>query len=423
MKLTQPNVATLRLPSGKADAIFFDDDLPGFGLRLRAGGKKTWIIQYRVGAKQRRHAFGTTATLRADKARDEAARRLARVRLGGDPQQEKIENRAVAALTVGRLVEDYLARRHYQTGKDPLRKSSYEATELYLQKQWKPLHGLQANKVSRSDVARRLGAIETDISSVTAARARVSLSTMFAWAIGQGIVENNPVIGTNKPPEPEARTSVLSDAELVDIWAACRDDNFGRIVRLLVLTAQRRDEIADLQWNEIDFDRAAIDLPAERTKNHRPHSVPLSPMALAILKSAPRRHRQDGTPLPLFGEGKGGFSGWSKAKAALDRRILDARAKVAGTSADPVRPVPDWRLHDLRRTAATVMADRLGVLPHVIEAVLNHISGHRAGVAGIYNRASYERETRAALSLWAQYVGAIVTGEAATVVPLRRSAP
>jgi integrase len=422
MKLTQPNAVRQQLPTGKSDAIFFDDDIPGFGLRIRAGGKRTWIIQYRVGAKQRRLTLGTVDKLNADQARKAAKGRLARVELGGDPQQEKQEARAAAGHTVGKLVEDYLARRHHETGKDPLRKSSYEATELYLQKHWKPLHGLQASKVDRSAIACRLTAIEADISSVTAARARVALSSMFAWAIGQGIVDSNPVIGTNKPPEPEARDRVLSNTEIADIWASCQDDNFGRIVKLLLLTGARRDEIGDLTWSEIDLELDFIKLPQERTKNGRPHFVPLAPMAAAILKSVPRRARADRAIEYLFGEGKGGFSGWSKAKAGLDRRINKARTEAAATLGDragTLQHITDWRLHDLRRTVATVMADKLGVLPHLIEAVLNHVSGHKAGVAGVYNRAGYEREVRAALLVWAAHVRTVVEGGARKVVPLR----
>jgi integrase len=364
--------------------------------------------------------------LNADQARKAARVRLARVELGGDPQQEKHEARAAAGYSVGKLVENYLARRHHETGKNPLRKSSYEATEHYLQKHWKPLHGLQASKVDRSAIASRLTAIEVEISSVTAARARVALSSMFVWAIGQGIVDSNPVIGTNKPPEPKARDRVLSNTEIAEIWASCRDDNFGHIVKLLLLTGARRDEIGDLIWTEIDLEFEVINLPPQRTKNGRAHFVPLAPMAVAILKSVPRRARLGGPIEFLFGEGQGGFSGWSKAKAALDRRINETRAQAAaklGSRTGKPQRIMDWRLHDLRRTAATIMADRLGVLPHVIEAALNHVSGHKAGVAGVYNRATYEREVRGALALWADHVRTVVEGGERKIVPLPRLSP
>jgi integrase len=421
VKLTQTSIARLALPAGKSDAIFFDDDLPGFGIRIRAGGKRTWLIQYRIGAKQRRLSIGDVKKVSADTARRAAKNRLARGELGYDPQQEKHDTRAAAGQTVGRLVEDYLARRHYQSGKDPLRRSSYEATALYLQKHWRPLHTMRADKVDRSAVASRVSAIEAEISSVTAARARVALQSMFGWAVGQGIVTSNPVIGVNKPPEPKARDRVLTDSELAEIWAACRDDDFGRIVRLLALSGQRRDEIGDLSWHEIDLDKAAITLPPERTKNGRTHIVPLASAALEILRTAPRRARKDGANDFVFGEGEGGYSGWSKAKVALDRRINDARAIEStprtkrGTKP---QPIPDWRLHDLRRTCATRLAD-LGVLPHVIEAMLNHVSGHKSGVAGVYNRSAYEREVKTAVALWDNHLHSIVNDTDRKVIPLR----
>jgi integrase len=417
MKLTQANVARAALPPGRNDVIYFDNDLPGFGLRIQ-GTKRTWIIQYRIGAKTRRLTLGTVEKVGADKARKEAKNRLARVELGHDPQQEKHDARAAAATAVGKIVEDYLAHRHHEAGGRPLRKSSYEATERYLKKHWKPLHGLQANRLDRSTIASRLREIEAVVSSVTAARARVALSTMFVWAMGEGLIDSNPVIGTNKPDEPKARDRVLTDAELSEIWAACRDDDFGRIVKLLLLTGQRRDEIGDLAWNEIGFDRGVIELAGERTKNKRPHIVPVVSAVAAILEKAPHRARPEGAVDYVFGEGKGGYSGWSKAKASLDRRINDARVK-AGVG----KPITDWRLHDLRRTAATVMADKLGVLPHVIEAVLNHVSGHKAGVAGVYNRATYLPEKTAALARWADHLEAVVKGEPAKVMPLRAGAP
>jgi len=149
-----------------------------------------------------------------------------------------------------------------------------------------------------------------------------------------------------------------------------------------------------------DSTRALIALPGRRTKNGRPHDVPLSRAALEALSGHPRRDDRD----LVFGEGEGSFSGWSKAKTALDERCR----------------VKDWTLHDLRRTAATRMAD-LGVQPHVIEAVLNHVSGHKAGVAGIYNRSTYAAEKRAALDLWANHLMvAIAQADGSNVTKLKR---
>jgi integrase len=204
--------------------------------------------------------------------------------------------------------------------------------------------------------------------------------------MGEGLAETNPVIGTNKAAEEVSRDHTLSPAELKAIWSHCRDDDYGRIVRLLILTAQRREEVAAMAWDELDLAGALWAIPKARTKNGLPHDIPLSRPALEIVEAVPHR---DGRAL-VFGEGEGGFQGWSNAKTALDERIKESGLKV--------RP---WRLHDLRRTAATMMADKLGVQPHVIEAILNHISGHKAGVAGIYNRATYAKEKREALDLWA----------------------
>ncbi|MFB9262828.1 tyrosine-type recombinase/integrase [Bradyrhizobium erythrophlei] len=221
--------------------------------------------------------------------------------------------------------------------------------------------------------------------------------------------------------EPKARDRVLADAELSEIWRACRDDDYGRIVRLLTLTAQRRDEVGGMRWPEVAG--ATWTIPGARTKNHREHSLLLAPAPLALIEAQPRRNDRDF----IFGDGprrdgdpQRGFSGWSKSKAALDTRILEARqkaAKDAGEDVDEVKPLPDWRLHDLRRTAATVMADRLGVLPHIVEAVLNHVSGHRAGVAGVYNRALYSAEMRDALERWGEHVAALVGDASCNLQP------
>ena len=222
--------------------------------------------------------------------------------------------------------------------------------------------------VSRVTVAARLREIAKESGNTAANRARATLSAMYAWAIGEGLCETNPVVGTNKADEGGARDRVLSDTELAAVWYNAPDSDYGRIVRLLMLTGQRRDEIGSLHWSEVDTDAKTITLPGSRTKNGREHVVPLSTDALAIITATSQPEGRE----KVFGVGDGGFSGWSKAKAALDEKL--------GKS------VSAWTLHDLRRTAATRMADS-GVQPHVIEAVLNHVSGHKGGVAGVYNRA------------------------------------
>jgi integrase len=230
---------------------------------------------------------------------------------------------------------------------------------------------------------------------------------MFTWAIGEGLALTNPVTGTNRSPS-RSRDRVLTEAELAAIFSACSADDYGRIVGLLVLTGQRRDEVGGMRWSEVDLDRRLWTIPAARTKNGREHIVPLTASAQALLPD--RREGRDfifGSGPRTAGSPHQGFSGWSKAKAQLNTRV-----EASGSAVAP------WTLHDLRRTVATLMADRLGVLPHIIEAVLNHVSGHRAGVAGIYNRASYSAEMSRALALWAAHILSLIEGREPNVIPL-----
>jgi integrase len=403
MKLDQASVAHLALPPGKTDWIFFDEKLAGFGVRLRAGGKRTWIVQYRVGKKQRRKTLGSVDKVSAARAREAAGRDLADVQLGGDPQAKKAEQRARAAETLGAVAARFL---RYQQGR--LKGRSFESVETHLTKHWAPLNGLSVHEISRRALAARLGEIAAERGPVAANRARTTLSGLFTWAMREGLVDANPVLGTNRQADEQARDRVLADAELVAIWNACRDDDYGRIVRMLILTGQRRDEVGAMAKSEINLAARSWSIPRERTKNSRAHEVPLSDLAIDILEAAMLREGREGRDL-IFGDGERAFSGWSKAKLALDRRI----EQTIGPAPTP------WRLHDLRRTAATRMAD-LGVLPHVVEAVLNHVSGHKAGVAGVYNRALYAVEKRQALDLWAAHVEALLAGRpASNIVPMK----
>jgi integrase len=177
------------------------------------------------------------------------------------------------------------------------------------------------------------------------------MGAFFAWAMREGLADENPVIGTNNPEEGiTPRDRVLTDAELRAIWNACQDDDFGRIVKLLMLTGCRRDEIGGLRWDEVDIGDAMLNIPGSRTKNHTALNLPLSP--------APRPADWE------FVWRRNGFSVWSYATLALRGRIAAAQGKA----------LAPWRLHDIRRTVATRMGD-IGVLPHVVEAVLNHLSG------------------------------------------------
>ncbi|SEI04317.1 Phage integrase family protein [Methylobacterium sp. 275MFSha3.1] len=395
MRLTQKTVAHLELPPGKSDAIFFDETLPGFGVRLRAGGKRTWVAQYRAGGKTHRESLGAVGTVGLDEARAHARKLLASVQLGANPQAEKAATRAHAALTLGAAATRYLKHAEAQ-----LRPRSFEEVERHLEQHWAPLRETPIHSVSRRDIAARLSEISTSRGPYAANRARATLSALFTWAMHQGEVEQNPVIATGKATEEIRRDRVLSEPEIAAVWHACGADDYGRIVRLLMLTGQRREEVGAMRWSELELTgpKPVWRLPAARTKNNLPHDVPLSDLALEILHSAPRRAvpgtgGADGRDL-IFGEGKGAFQGWSKAKSAMDDRIL-RQSKMK---------IPPWRLHDLRRTMVTQM-NELRILPHVVEAVVNHVTGpSKMGVAGIYNRAAYATEKREALISWAAHV-------------------
>ncbi len=389
MKLTKANIQKLALPEGKREMLVFDDDLPGFGLRIRAGGSRTWVAQYRIGQKQRRVKLGTVGMLDPDEARKRARELLSRVHLGADPQADKAEARAQASITLGGVAEDYLARHASKR----LKPRSLLEVERHLRRHWAPLADLPIRRIARADVAAQLARLARENGPVAANRARGALSALYSWAIGEGFVDATPVLGTNKATPEVSRDRVLNDAELKLVWQHAGTGDYGDIVRLLILTGQRREEVAAMTWTEVDLDGATWRIGGERTKNGRPHEVPLAQPALQILGG---RRRQDGRDF-VFGS-RGAFSGWSKARAALGARISAAR------SGEALLP---WRLHDIRRTVATRLAD-LGVLPHVVEAVLNHASGHKAGVAGVYNRSAYAAEKRAALDLWARHVTGLV---------------
>jgi integrase len=308
------------------------------------------------------------------------------------------------ARTLRSVAEEYLTVKQGE-----LRPESFRVTRLYLTGPYfKPLHAAAMTQITLADVAGRISAIARTNGSVTAGRARSALSTLYRWAIGEGLLGTqpvNPVIGTNLAQGATPRERVLNDAETVAIWRACADDDFGRIVKLLALTGCRREEIGGLRWSEIDLANRVVTLPAVRVKNKRSFILPLAPLALSVIETAPRLVDRD----HVFGSrSSAGFTDWAGAKHSLDERLAGKITK-------------EWRLHDLRRTLAMRMAD-LGVQPHIIEAVLNHVSGHKAGVAGIYNRSLYEREVRNALALWADHVSSIVEGRARKVLPMRKQA-
>jgi integrase len=387
MKLTANAVKTLT--SDKSDAIFFDDELKGFGYRVRvgAGGKvlRSWIVQYRHRLGHRRMTVGSAAALTAEQARGKAKELLAKVALGDDPQGDRRGRRDKDRLTLRFVIDEFLAAKTAKLRPTTLREIRRYFTGPYFRK----LHGMPIDRVSRRDVALCLSAIEREHGPIVRAVARAKANSLFVWAMRQGVTEHNPVIGTEPPERSAPRERVLSDAELADIWRACGDDDHGRIVRLLILLGTRRAEIGGMRWSEIDLDAGTWTLPKDRSKNKREHTLPLPATALAIIRSVPMRATRN----CLFGQRSGaGFMGWDEGKAALDARSA----------------VRNWVVHDIRRTFSTRLHD-LGVLPHIVEQLLNH-QAHRAGAARNYNWSKYEPQVRTALSMWEDHIRILIEG-------------
>ena len=399
MKLDAKTIPRLRLPEGKTDHIYWDGEFAGYGYRLRRSGDKakgTFIAQYRHHGATRRFLIGSADLISPAQAREQAKKVLAKVELGVDPQQEKEDSRCKAVPhSLGAAVEDYLALR-----KSELRPNTFDGVKRYLTGSYfRALAPVDIGTVARRDVATALNAIVRLNGRVEAARARATLSAFFTWAMQQGLAEANPVIGTASPEEPAPRDRVLEDRELAAVWKACGEDEFGKVIRLLILTGCRRQEIGGIRWSELDLDKGTWTLPAARAKNGRAHALPLLDTALGIIRSVPRQLGRD----HLFGTlSPHGFTSWY---------MFDDLTERVGFS--------NWTIHDIRRSTATGMAD-IGIAPHVIEAVLNHRSGHKAGIAGIYNRSSYTREVRAALAAWESHIAGLVGGEK-KVIPFDRA--
>jgi integrase len=411
MKLTAKSVVTLGLPAGRSDHVHYDDAVPGFGLRVRAGGSRTYVYRYRIGRRQRSISLGAVSAVPLARARTLAGELHAKVRLGGDPAADKQTARAEAGNTLGALIDQYIDSRTADW-----RPSSRRQVLRHLLRYAQPLHATPITAVTQRDIARLLDSIAKSSGSVTANRLRASLETLFAWVIGQGIrlPEGNPVSYTNKRRE-NSRARVLSDTELAAVWRACNDGtDHSSIVKLLMLTGCREAEIGGLRWDEVkdarpDLPHAQmqIELPGARTKNKRPHIVPLSSPAWAVLEPLRMAGRDY-----VFGRNDHsiGFKGWGVSRGRLEQRLRAADVAM-----------PHWVLHDLRRSVASGM-QRCGVRTEVIERVLNHVSGSFRGVAGVYQRDPLAADVRDALDRWAHHIMAIVEGRDATVVPMKRGA-
>jgi integrase len=404
-----------------------DAGMPGLRLVIqpKPSSTKSWCVRYRYGGRPRKVTLGTYPLVDLMKARERAKDAIEAVERGEDPAAEKKAKKALQYLPASdRDSFGVLIREFFQTHAIPRTRSWQETARLLglqvdrekseagkppvlkdirgrLAARWAEL---PVTSIRRRDIIALLDESKARGATTTANRELSALSKFFSWCCERDILSASPTFGVRKPAPENSRERVLSDVELAIIWKAAVAEGhpFGDLVRLLILTAQRRVEVAGLAWPEIDLVTFTWSLPGSRTKNKRPHLVPLSEAAAELLETIPRYAAGNF----LFGlSGRSEFSGFSHAKARLDQRI----AKLAKKELE-AKKVEPWTLHDIRRTAATRMAD-LGVMPHIIEAVLNHISGSKAGVAGTYNRSLYEPEKRAALELWANHVVNLVAAK------------
>ena len=342
---TKISVSKMHCPKGKQEALFWDASCRGFGLRALGSGRRTWIYQYRDEHKRtRRIALGDVSAVGLEAARQAARQHAASVTQGANPSVERKGKKN--APSVLKVIESYLP--HAKTRQ---RARSYQETERQLLKHATPLHHDRAEIVRRSDIATLLDGVSKNSGRFAANRLRAALSALWSWGMRAGLIVSdvNPVTFTFRHPE-KARDRTLSDGELKAIWAATdADGDYMRIVRLCLFTGCRRDEIGGLRWDEVLDDRLSIG--SNRMKGGTVHDVPLLPAIAAALPERPENSNGN-----VFGRKGTGFSGWSKSKVSLDKKL--AKANV---------PIAPWTLHDFRRALSSRLHDA-GVEPLVVEA-------------------------------------------------------
>ena len=423
MRFTDTTVESIECPPGKKDVLVFDEALAGFGLRVTAGrtdddgnhrpGKRIFILQYKLAGKIRRTALGIYGTeLTTAQARKKAEVLRGQVRDRRDPVAERkatvaatfaAEAQAKAAAardayTVETLISEW-TKHHLASRSESYRKRVPDELRRALKK-WLVA---PAATFARADAVKVLDAVKSGSGPVAANRLRAEARACWTWATKRGALEINPWSATPRPLAKEvARARVLTDFELRTLYEAAGSLTAPQdvLVRILILTGQRRGEVAGMRWSELDIDTGTWSLPGERTKNGQPHVVPLTAEVVTLLRTV-KRHK--GAVCVFGATGKTPFSGFGKLKAALDKKLAEAVAEAAEAAGTPKPKTQAWTVHDLRRSLATGL-QRLGVRLEVTEAVLNHVSGSRSGIVGVYQRHGWEREKAAALAAWTAHV-------------------
>jgi integrase len=384
MKFTEANVKTFRAPAGKADHIEFDESMPGFGLRVRNGQRKYYVAQYRVGKKSGRTTLGNASKVSLADAKVHAKKVFDLVAAKINPATQRTKAAAKASQTFDRYIDPFLA-----AFKNEWATKYYNDNSRALKEHFKGLHGMPLADIEIENVAQELTQIRK-IGTTTMNRSRAVLSKFFNWAIGEGICKNNPVDKTNKAPEVR-RDRELSHGELQAVWSALASDVFSSderdVVKLMILTLQRENQIGSMQVAEINLDEKRVEFQRNRVKNKKggKHILPLAPMAYDIITS----RKLDGRAV-LFGKWDTGFANYSHLKEKLDELTKFNQP---------------WVFHDFRRTGKTAMSEDLDVMGEVSESILNH---SKKDMDRVYNNANYLRQKLAALTAWEEHVTKIV---------------
>ena len=383
----QPDPAKrLEIPAGPPSGLY---------LVIHQTGKKSWALRYRWHGRPNKLTFTKKyPDLSLAAARAEAVAALANLERGIDPAAAKAAEEKLEPNSVSQVGSEWLER-YVKPRTRTHRRSEFE--RILTNEVMPAWNRKLISEVSRADVLRLLDSIVDRDAPVSANRTFEVLRSWFNWCVERGIVSTSPVAGIRAPSAEKSRDRVLEPGELAEVWCATEALGFPfeQFFRMLTLTAQRRSEVANIQWKHVNIQSALWTLPAEVTKANRIHDVPLSQQTLELLENIPRF---DGPFIFTTTAGKRPVSGFSKAKGYLNAEIVKRRE-----AAGKLDTFMDWRLHDLRRTAATQMA-KSGVAPHVLSAILNHTPGSTQGVTSIYNRFRYTEERREALEKWANYV-------------------
>ena len=396
-RLTTRAVETIK-PGQKRREIP-DRHMPGLYLVVQPSGAKGWAVRYRYAGTPRKHTLGAYPAIDLKTARNLASKALRAVAEGRDPGREKIRERASKPDTVETVARQFIDRHCKRLNRSRTARETQRLLDLHVLPRWRTR---LMREITRRDVLDLLDRVVDSGKPIAANRTFSAVRKMFNWAVARDIIAASPCAGVKPPTAERSRDRVLTDSELRNVWHAANKIGgpFGALVQLLIVTGQRRDEVAQARWAEIDLDGRMWTLARERVKTDNPHEVPLSKAAVAILRPLPRI----GDEYVLTTNGEAPSSNYAKNKRRLDSLLPP--------------DMPLWRLHDLRRTAASGMA-RLGITLPVIEKVLNHSGGSFAGIVGVYQKHTFSDEKRKALEAWADHVAAVVANNPAKVVSLR----